>query len=165
MNIKYTKDNIQDIIKGCTSIRDAQKKLDLRKTGGNLRLRKMIRDVLITQGTYTGSGPKPNKKTDEVYFTNGEAKRTTWSVRNRLFKSGIKEKICECCKREFWMDKPIPLEVHHIDGDKYNNLLDNLQILCPNCHYFTDTYKTKNRKNNLVCSSLVWSTFFIIFVS
>ena len=44
------------------------------------------------------------------------------------------------------MGKEIPVEVHHIDGDKLNNTLENLQILCPNCHYFTDTYKSKNRK-------------------
>ena len=42
----------------------------------------------------------------------------------------------------------VPLEIDHIDGDAYNNLRDNLQVLCPNCHSLTKTYKnTGNRKS------------------
>ena len=56
---------------------------------------------------------------------------------------------CECCKLSTWNDKEIPLQVHHIDGNGLNNLLENLQLLCPNCHAQTDTYcgKNKNKKN------------------
>jgi predicted HNH restriction endonuclease len=39
----------------------------------------------------------------------------------------------------------MPLELHHKDGNKHNNNLDNLSIICPNCHTFTDTYKSKNK--------------------
>lgn len=39
----------------------------------------------------------------------------------------------------------VPLEVHHIDGDYTNNTEDNLQLLCPNCHSLTDTYKASNK--------------------
>ena len=38
----------------------------------------------------------------------------------------------------------IPLELHHKDGNKFNNNLSNLELLCPNCHAFTNTYRTKN---------------------
>lgn len=55
---------------------------------------------------------------------------------------------CEYCKQELWMGKPIPLEVHHIDGDKLNNTLDNLQLLCPNCHALTENYRGKNMNHN-----------------
>ena len=51
---------------------------------------------------------------------------------------------CEVCKNTVWQNLPIPLEVHHIDGDSTNNVLENLQLLCPNCHAQTDNYRTKN---------------------
>lgn len=51
---------------------------------------------------------------------------------------------CEVCKNTEWMEQPIPLELHHIDGNHKNNHLDNLQLICPNCHALTDTYKARN---------------------
>lgn len=51
---------------------------------------------------------------------------------------------CECCGLEKWLDKPINLQVHHIDGDGCNCTEDNLQLLCPNCHSYTDNFGTKN---------------------
>lgn len=56
---------------------------------------------------------------------------------------------CECCKNTEWLGQPINLEVHHIDGDKKNNTLENLQLLCPNCHSYTDNYGTKGIQKSL----------------
>lgn len=58
----------------------------------------------------------------------------------------IRGRKCECCGLEIWLNQPIHLEVHHIDGDKSNNQLDNLQLLCPNCHSYTDNYGSLNKK-------------------
>lgn len=52
---------------------------------------------------------------------------------------------CELCKTSNWMNNPLTLHCHHIDGNKHNNHLSNLQILCPNCHTQTDNYGSKNR--------------------
>lgn len=54
---------------------------------------------------------------------------------------------CQCCK---WGKKnsytdTIPLEIHHIDGNYKNNNETNLQLLCPNCHSLTETYKSHNK--------------------
>jgi hypothetical protein len=67
-------------------------------------------------------------------------------LKKKLFKSGIKEKRCEniICLRTEWNGLDIPLQLHHKDGDKYNNELTNLEILCSNCHSQTDNY-CKNR--------------------
>ena len=51
---------------------------------------------------------------------------------------------CECCGLAEWMNKPITLELEHIDGDNRNNVKENLKLLCPNCHSYTDTWKGKN---------------------
>lgn len=55
---------------------------------------------------------------------------------------------CESCKNCQWLGKPINLQVHHIDGDKTNNVLSNLQLLCLNCHSMTDNFGSKNIKRN-----------------
>lgn len=53
---------------------------------------------------------------------------------------GLKEERCECCGLSEWMGKPIPLELHHKDFNHYNNSLENLQILCANCHMQAHNY-------------------------
>lgn len=55
--------------------------------------------------------------------------------------------ICEICNITEWNNKPITLEVDHIDGDHGNNKLENLRLICPNCHSQTETYGGKNRGN------------------
>ena len=57
---------------------------------------------------------------------------------------------CECCKNSQWLNLPINLELHHKDGDKSNNELTNLQLLCPNCHSYTDNYGSRNKKHNAI---------------
>lgn len=55
-------------------------------------------------------------------------------LKQKLIRDGLREDKCEICGISEWQGKKIPLELHHKDGDHYNNNLDNLQILCPNCH-------------------------------
>ena len=75
-------------------------------------------------------------------------KNSTWvnsnNLRKRLLKEGLKEHKCECCGNSEWMGKPIALELHHVNGIKDDLRIENLQILCPNCHAFTDNYRGKN---------------------
>ena len=71
----------------------------------------------------------------------------TGKLRNRLIKEGIKTYQCECCGISSWNGKPINLELHHIDGNRFNHVISNLQLLCPNCHSQTDTFRSKNIKS------------------
>jgi 5-methylcytosine-specific restriction endonuclease McrA len=52
---------------------------------------------------------------------------------------------CESCSLDSWQDNPIPLEIHHMNGNAKDNQLNNLQLICPNCHALTDSYKGKNK--------------------
>ena len=65
-------------------------------------------------------------------------------VRIKLLKEGYKEHKCENCGLTHWLNNPIPLELHHKDGNKNNNILSNYELLCPNCHTLTDSYRGKN---------------------
>lgn len=65
-------------------------------------------------------------------------------VRKKLLDEGYKEHKCECCGLTEWLGEPIPLELHHKDGNHFHNELDNFQLLCPNCHAKTSSYRGKN---------------------
>lgn len=67
--------------------------------------------------------------------------------RLRKYLKQVRGNICDKCKLKIWMNQPIPLDVHHIDGHWENNDLNNLQLLCKNCHALTDTYGSKNLGN------------------
>lgn len=80
----------------------------------------------------------------EDYLNNTIMIRTC-DLKKLLFKLGLKQNVCEICGIDSWNNKPICLQLHHIDGRKNNNSLDNLQILCLNCHSQTDNYGSKNK--------------------
>ena len=71
----------------------------------------------------------------------------TNKLRIRLIKEGIKEEKCEKCGIVDWMGDRLAFELDHIDGNSNNHLLDNLRIICPNCHSQTETYRAKNILN------------------
>ncbi len=61
-------------------------------------------------------------------------------LRKKLIDDGIKKDECEYCGNSEWMGQKIPLDLHHIDGNRFNNSLSNLQILCKNCHGLTENH-------------------------
>ncbi len=96
----------------------------------------------------TKSNPRYQSLID--YLENSEDVQTN-KIRHKLLNEGYKEYRCECCGLTEWMGKPIPLEVHHIDGNRHNNILENFALLCPNCHAFTDSYRGKNSRVEPKC--------------
>lgn len=77
------------------------------------------------------------------YFS-GEKFIKTNEMKLKLFKEGLKERRCELCGNIEWLGGAIPLELHHKDGNKFNNHFENLQILCPNCHAIQPNNSAKN---------------------
>ena len=70
----------------------------------------------------------------------------SYKLKIRLIEEGFKVNQCEKCGIKDWNDNKLNMELHHIDGNRTNRLIDNLIILCPNCHSQTDTFRSKNRK-------------------
>lgn len=99
----------------------------------NLYLEKMNIEYAGQQskkGQYKGGY---DYKPASYYFDNKQPISSS-KLREKLFRDGFKEEKCEICGLSEWQGIKIPLELHHIDLNHYNNNLDNLQILCPNCH-------------------------------
>lgn len=71
------------------------------------------------------------------------------AVKRYLFRYGHADKRCLVCGLDEWMGKPIPLTLDHINGVHNDNRLENLRIICANCHSQTDTFCGKNKGNKL----------------
>lgn len=69
----------------------------------------------------------------------------TNKLRIRLFEENVKKKKCEECGITNWNNKPVSFECDHVNGNSKDHRLENLKILCPNCHSQTDTYRGKNK--------------------
>jgi len=69
-------------------------------------------------------------------------------IRNYILKQA--KYTCQVCKNDMWNDKPIPLQIHHKDGDAHNNRPENLLVVCWNCHAQTDTFGSKNHNGTRI---------------
>ena len=65
-------------------------------------------------------------------------------LRGRILKAGLKEERCEECGLSEWRGQPLRVTLHHVNGDGYDNRLENLQFLCPNCHSQTPNFSGRN---------------------
>jgi transposase-like protein len=137
------------LIRESESLIEVCRKAGIVATTGNYdTLKRVIRDNNIDISHFKRQGgSSTTSRTTLEYLVKG-SKVSSFKLKNRLLREGYKEYKCEKCKNTEWYGKPIPLELHHINGDNTDNRLENLQILCPNCHSFTDTYGGKNQKLN-----------------
>lgn len=147
-----TKEEYEKAIKDSHSIAEALRKLGLKDKGGNYRIIKnAAKKYDIDLSHFTGRGwnvglkfiPKPKQDIENILVENSTYQ--SYKLKNRLLNEGFKEYICEKCKRTEWEGEPIPLELHHINGDNTDNRLENLQLLCPNCHALTDNYRGRKK--------------------
>ncbi len=74
------------------------------------------------------------------------APRSRSHVKRRLLSAGLKENRCELCGITEWRGRPISMALHHVNGDGADNRLENLQLLCPNCHSQTENFAGRNRR-------------------
>ena len=155
--MKRSKEEYENAVKDALSIAQVCRNLGLKPIGGNYRIiKRALQEYDIDTSHFTGQGwnvglkfnPNPPKSLDEILVENSTYQSS--KLKNKLLESGLKEYRCECCKNTEWNGKPIPLETHHINGDNTDNRIENIQLLCPNCHAQTDNYRGRNKKNGIV---------------
>ena len=93
-----------------------------------------------------------NQRLLSEILTDGVCHNAT-KLKMRLFNEGVKEYKCEKCGISEWNGEHITLEIHHINGNHSDNRLENLQILCPNCHSQTINFNGKSK--NLNCEDAI----------
>lgn len=88
--------------------------------------------------------PRPAYMPDEQVFAVG-VPRNRGHLKRRLLLLGVRTGQCQRCGIHDWHDAPLTMTLHHVNGDRHDNRLENLQLLCPNCHSQTDNYAGRNR--------------------
>ena len=134
------------------SIAGMCRNLGLKACGGNYKVvHNAIEKYQIDVSHFRGRGWnvelkfKPFKKKPLAEILVDGSHYQSYKLKKRLLDEGLKQGVCECCGLDVWRGQAIPLELHHINGNNRDNRLENLLLLCPNCHALTDTYRGKNK--------------------
>lgn len=152
---------LQNLITNSTSISEVLRKLGKVDKGANHTLLTNFLKKHPEIDTKTLVGRKiqrvnkkgiPLQKLSEVLIENGSGNSN--KIKQRLIREGIKEEKCEFCNNTNWMGKPIPLDLHHINGNHFDNRLENLIIICPNCHRLTNNWGSKNAAIDLMMKQI-----------
>lgn len=147
---RYTVEEFKKAVEDNKSIAGVLRQLGLRPIGGNYKtIHRLILKNNLNTYHFTGQGwnvglqfrPQKEYSNEEIFKENSNYK-SSWRLREKfLLLKG--ERKCDKCNNSVWLDEPIPLEIHHINGINTDHRIENLQLLCPNCHAQTDNYRGK----------------------
>lgn len=136
------KEKLQELANDCKSIACMIKKLGFKSSAGGSyhTTKKYLQLYQIDTSHWTGKAWNKGQQLKDwsKYANHQYCKKHLITERSHR---------CELCGLVEWRESPIPLEVHHKDGNRTNNEYDNLQLLCPNCHALTDTWRGKGKKH------------------
>ncbi len=150
----WTDAELKEAVKNSKSYRAVLIKLNLVPAGGNyVQIRYRIINLGISTEHFTGKGWRKDSTRpvvlalpiEELLITGSRVQ--SYKLKIKLFATGLKAPECELCG---WCEKSIdgriPLELDHINGERQDNRLENLRVLCPNCHSLQPTHRGKNKK-------------------
>jgi hypothetical protein len=98
--------------------------------------------------------PRPQALPVSELLVAGTA-RNRMHVKIRLLSSGLKAMRCEECGLTEWLDEPLSMALHHVNGDGRDNRIRNLELLCPNCHSQTPNFARSRRRTSGSGASVV----------
>jgi hypothetical protein len=154
----WTDTQLTEAVKSEKSIRAVLLCLRLVPAGGNYaQINQRITELKLDISHFTGKGWNTGWKFDprrqalaleEIIVENSTYQ--SHKLKKLLFANGIKTPLCELCGwAEKSLDGRIPVELDHINGVHTDNRLENLRILCPNCHSLQSTHRGRNKKTAL----------------
>lgn len=149
---KYSPERLAAAVASNTSMSGVLRELGIRITGGNFtHLKRRVVAAGLDTSHFTGQAHlrgrhSSNRKTvDQIFVRLPEGGRKTdlAQLRRALKEIGVPY-ACQICEISTWQEKPLVLQIDHIDGEWLNNERENLRYLCPNCHSQTENYGWKN---------------------
>lgn len=150
---KWTNDQLRAAVKHSSSVAEVLRQLGLRVAGGNYsHIQSRVAALSLETSHWTGqahlrgkTNPHVSRRPLRSILQKGTRYQSN-KLRKRLLREGLLAARCSSCSGTQWMGQAIPLELDHKDGDTSNNELGNLQLICPNCHALTSTYRGKNAR-------------------
>lgn len=149
----WTADQLKKAVKISYSYRQVLAHLNLRQAGGNYeQIKRYIEEYHLNTLHFKGRGwnvgmrgiGKPRIPLDRILVVSSVFQ--SYKLKKRLFSAGLKQKRCEICG---WAKVApggyLPLELDHINGDRHDNRITNLRVLCPNCHSLQPTHRSRKR--------------------
>lgn len=156
-NFKYTEKEFREAVASSCSISETMKKLGLTYTGQAYRtFKRRAIEWSVDYSHFTGKGWSKGKKLgsrrsikSHLILNNPNSSFIgSYALKMRLYNEGLKQEQCEICGLgNQWNKQTLSLHLDHINGKSWDNRLENLRILCPNCHSQTNTYAGKNRRS------------------
>lgn len=153
MQRRWSAADLEAAVQNSFSYRQVLKMLGLIAAGGNyFVVRRHIR--LLGIDTSHFALQPPNKDSHARSFEiplekilKEDSNYQSYKLKKRLFREGLKVPRCEECGwAQYSTDGRLPLELDHINGKRDDNRLENLRILCPNCHSLKPTHRGRNRR-------------------
>jgi HNH endonuclease len=135
-----------------TSIREFLETLGLRAAGGNFANAHKwaeVHGIAIPRSSGVDTiriAIARNMRPDEEVFCENSDFASRMQIKKRLKAKGLPQVCDECKLSGEWNGKPLVLQLDHINGVYNDNRIENLRLLCPNCHSQTDTFCAKNLK-------------------
>jgi leucyl aminopeptidase len=146
--IKYNKEDLELAVKMSNTYVDVFRYLKLCTSNYKFLKQKILEyDIDVSHFNQSNSRKGKTKRTlNELLVKDGPPVYMS-GLKQKLYEQKLKQPICEICSQgENWKGKKMSLILDHIDGDHYNNELNNLRIVCPNCNATLDTHCGKNKK-------------------
>lgn len=150
--IKYTKELLSEVVRNNFSVREVIAEFGIKYTTSSYRyIKNKINKYSIDTSHFRSQTYSGNivKRIPVILAKNSTSYRVKAELlRKEMVKVGITYKCSKCGNNGKWLDEELTLQVDHKDDDCFNNEPDNLQFLCPNCHWLKTkkSYKKKDCK-------------------
>ena len=148
----YTDKELELAVKKSTSVSEVLRQIGLSESGGShshlsLKIKKLGFDTSHFLSQSFNSTINLKQSWDYYLIKSNKTRRLSAKISRRALIEFGREYKCEICSNVGeWNGKKLTLQVDHINGDKSNNLPENLRFLCPNCHTQTCNFGSKKRK-------------------
>lgn len=156
ISIFNNKAKLKTVLKNSSSFSDVLNTYNMNISGANVKTLKYYLSLFNLSTEHFKKSQKEKiiknyllkKRGDINNIYNSNSKVCRGILKKDIIKNNLIKYECQKCKNDgVWMGKKLTLEIEHINADRYDNRIENLTFLCPNCHSQTESWRYKNKKN------------------